>query len=58
MSGVHYGHALQRLATTVADPVAMQRDEILMVIWLLGMYEVRVNPIACHFLTKSSQDTG
>ena len=57
MSGVHYGQALQRLATAMADPVATQRDEFLMVIWLLGIYEVRVNPVACHFLTKSSQYT-
>lgn len=39
-SGVHYGQALQRLATTMTSAVEMQRDEILMVIWLLGMYEV------------------
>jgi hypothetical protein len=44
-SGVHYGLALQRLATTMTDAVEMQRDEILMVIWLLGMYEVRYYPI-------------
>lgn len=54
MSGVHYGQALQRLATAMADPVAMQRDEFLMVIWLLGLYEVRVNPVVCHFLNKST----
>jgi hypothetical protein len=39
-SRVHYGQALQRLATTMTSAVEMQRDEILMVIWLLGMYEV------------------
>ncbi|KAF3388346.1 hypothetical protein F1880_003871 [Penicillium rolfsii] len=39
-SGVHYGLALQRLATTMTDAVEMQRDEILMVIWLLAMYEM------------------
>lgn len=57
LSGAHYGQALQRLAATMADPVAMQRDEILMVIWLLGMYEVRINPVACHFSIKFSQYT-
>lgn len=30
VSGVHYGQALQRLATAMADPVATQRDEFLM----------------------------
>ncbi|KAJ5168556.1 uncharacterized protein N7482_004150 [Penicillium canariense] len=39
-SGIHYGRALQKLATTLSDPADMQRDEILMVIFLLGMYEM------------------
>lgn len=51
-SGVHYGLALQRLATTMTDAVEMQRDEILMVIWLLGMYEVRPLPDICHFQAR------
>ncbi|OOQ90248.1 hypothetical protein PEBR_05698 [Penicillium brasilianum] len=39
-SSVHYGLALQRLATTMTDAKEMQRDEVLMVIWLMGMYEM------------------
>jgi hypothetical protein len=51
-SSVHYGLALQRLATIMTDAREMQRDEVLMVIWLLGMYEVCLLPVAhCFHLT-------
>ncbi|KAJ5594917.1 uncharacterized protein N7459_001125 [Penicillium hispanicum] len=39
-SGVCYGKTLQKLAVAMADPMELQRDEALLVIFLLGLYEI------------------
>lgn len=39
-AAIHYGKTLQRFATIMADPVQIQRDDNLMVIFLMSLYEV------------------
>lgn len=39
-SRLYYGQTLQQLAMIMTDPAETQRDDILMVIFLLGLYEV------------------
>lgn len=37
---VYYGRTLEKFATVMADPVEIQQDDTLMVIFLMSMYEV------------------
>ncbi|KAJ5688772.1 hypothetical protein N7462_003164 [Penicillium macrosclerotiorum] len=39
-SAIHYGQALQKLTRVMTDPNAIQQSEILMVIFLLSLYEM------------------